>query len=606
MPDTLDLAHRSEIALGGIARTVDPDNDYLIWSEIFWANNPAYMQHNYYDLDLTQKNWEAMAQLRATCGSKEFLDIEQGMEKHLFSCLDKKDGLFYVKYNPKQPWNYEGGYTNYPGVPIKKIDFAAIIPNEFMLYAMVIRNGLGVTPCEDKIRAMVRGLIDIAIIKDDYAYYPDGGKGAIPYARSRSGWPDTNEPTIHGEGPEDGLKAMCIHRVMRSMSLWASQSGDEQALEFAGRLVKFEMKRHFWGNLADPKNVSSADQAHFSRHFGHYLHVLKAMLEYGLAARDSRVLDFVRSGYDYVRTYGISRIGQFSYTDMQNRSLLNPVIFNEVGCILGDMIDFGIKLSRAGLGNYWEDVDRLIRNHMAEAQFLRKDLLERMAQNRPKIELPDNFAPGRICTDNVHERMVGLYNNDMMPTHAGPARYLQCCTGTAGRALSRTWESILENQGDQVQVNLFLNRASMWLDIDSYLPYEGKVVMRNKTAKRISVRIPAWVNRRELRARVNGTDRCLSPFVGGAYQVFDDMKPGDTLQLDFPMAEETVHLIAQSEKDKYTDYKIAFRGNTVVDIGPRNESPDVYPIYLRDHMKTAKKAPMKTKTRFVSNKIIKW
>jgi len=151
-----------------------------------------------------------------------------------------------------------------------------------------------------------------------------------------------------------------------------------------------------------------------------------------------------------------------------------------------------------------------------------------------------------------------------------------------------------------------LNRASQWLDIDSYLPYEGKVIIRNKTAKRISVRIPGWVNRGKLRARVNGTERRLSAFVGGAYQVFDGMKPGDVLQIDFPMVEETIHQMVLSEKDKYTDYKITFRGNTVVDISPRNESPGVYPIYLRDHMKTGKKAPMKTKTRFAPDKTFRW
>ncbi|RKZ70884.1 MAG: hypothetical protein DRQ57_19370, partial [Gammaproteobacteria bacterium] len=60
------------------------------------------------------------------------------------------------------------------------------------------------------------------------------------------------------------------------------------------------------------------------------------------------------------------------------------------------------------------------------------------------------------------------------------------------------------------------------------------------------------------------------------------------------------------DKKEYTTYEIAFRGNTVVDISPRNESPNVYPIYLRDHMKKDK-APMKTKTRFVSDKtILNW
>ena len=38
----------------------------------------------------------------------------------------------------------------------------------------------------------------------------------------------------------------------------------------------------------------------------------------------------------------------------------------------------------------------------------------------------------------------------------------------------------------QAIVNLLLNRASPWLDIDSYLPYDGHVKVQNKTAKSVA------------------------------------------------------------------------------------------------------------------------
>ena len=49
-------------------------------------------------------------------------------------------------------------------------------------------------------------------------------------------------------------------------------------------------------------------------------------------------------------------------------------------------------------------------------------------------------------------------------------------------------------------MNLLLNRASPWLDVDSYLPYEGKMVIRNKTCERVSIRIPSWVDRSNWRS----------------------------------------------------------------------------------------------------------
>ena len=596
VPDTLDLAHRAELALRGIAGLTDSNNGYQQWHIINWASNPPNLIHHYCEMDCTTKQWDAMAQLRAVCGSKEFMDIEEGMGKTIMSFLDKDDGLYYAKYDPKCPWVYDNVYTNFPDTPLEKQDLALAPASGLVLYSMIVRNDLGVTKCEKQIRAMVRGLDDLAIKKDDYAYFPDGGPGVIPCSRPRSGWKDTTE-RLPGDvsGVEEGVLFEKL-RAIRGLSMWAERTGDEQALELAGKMVRYVMKPQHWGNAADPPHVVGAEQGHCDRHFAAFTHILRCVFEYGLVTGDSRIYDFVRSNYEYIRSHGISRIGQVSYR-------ANLPFMDEAPCFLDDLISIPIKMSRAGIGDYWDDVDRIIRNHLVESQLIRRDLMERVVQNKPKEKIRKG-RPGEICTDNVLDRMLGNFAGSLMPTYLVPRLFIGCCIGNGGRGLAHAWEGILEGQGDQVQVNLLLNRASKWADVDSYLPYEGKVVIRNKTAKHVSVRIPAWVDRSKLKAGVNGTDRSLSWV--GAYVVFDGMKPGDKLQLDFPIKEETVKLTAQTKVGEFTTYTITFRGNTVVDISPRNESPGVYPIYLRDHMKTAKKAPMKTKIRFAPDKTFRW
>lgn len=59
-------------------------------------------------------------------------------------------------------------------------------------------------------------------------------------------------------------------------------------------------------------------------------------------------------------------------------------------------------------------------------------------------------------------------------------------------------------------MNLLLNRASGWLGIDSFLPYERKVVIHNKTAKSIAVRIPRWADKKALASRSSGRE--VTPF----------------------------------------------------------------------------------------------
>ncbi len=593
VPDTLDLAHRAELAMHGIAGAVDPDDDYLMWFRIHWNTSPPYMEHaGAADMECTPKVYDAMTLLRQICGSREYLDTEHGMETALLSWLNKDDGLYDLAYSPKRPWHME----YYPGAQTKKEDYACPVSSGIMLTALVLRNELGLTPCEDQIRALVRGLDKAAIKKDDYAYYPVGGETAHNFSFPRSsGWEDTSEAANDHEGGEGAVTFYQSYQI-RGLAMWAARSGDKQALELAGKLVRYAMKPRFWENSADPIHVVGGEQGHVNSHFHARMAVLRGLLEYGIVAKDTHVCDFVRSSYEYMRSYGINRIGYIP-------SCFLEALWME-GCMLGDFLALTVKMSRAGIGDYWDDADRIIRNHLAEAQYTRPDLLEKIARNNPQ-PLPE-VHPGQICTENVHERMLGVFASHLMPTHVESQPVIQCCTGNATRGIAYAWDGILDAQGDEARVNLLLNRASKWLDIDSYLPYEGKVVIHNKTARQISVRIPAWVDRSNLQAQVNGTSRNLSWV--GTYVVFDNMKPGDKLQLDFPVTEETVHLTALTDKDKkeYTTYKIVFRGNTVVDISPRNESPDVYPMYLREHMKNDK-APMKTKTRFVSDKtILNW
>ncbi len=599
VPDTLDLAYRAELAMHGIAGTTDPDNDYLMWFVLNWHCNPPHMRHSGgADVECTPKFYDALTMLRQICGSRDYIDTEQGMEKTLLSFLNKDDGLYDSKYSPEQrPWHME----YYPGVKTKPEDYAILVTSGIMLLALMMRDELDLTSCEDQIKALVSGMEKAVITKDDYAYFPEGG-GGHPFAFPRStGWGSTVEAESEHEGGEESVVFYQGYQ-MRGLAMWAARSGDKQALELAGKLARYVMKSKFWNNSDDPSHIVGGEQGHVDSHFHARAGELRGLLEYGIVANDTRACDFVRSSYEYMRTYGISRIGFMPCLAAGGRDKHEWM----EGCMLGDLLALTIKMSRAGIGDYWDDADRIIRNQLVEAQFTRSDLLDMVSQHADKSE-PEGY-PNQICTENVHERMLGTFASLLMPTSVS-GFVMQCCTGNATRGLAYAWDGILNGCGDEVQVNLLLNRASAWLDIDSYLPYEGKVVLHNKTAWQISVRIPAWVNRKELQAQVNGTGCDLS--WTGAYLTFSDMKPGDTLQLDFPVTEETVHLTALTDTDKesekpYTTYEIVFRGNTVVDISPRKESPDVYPIYLRDHMKKDK-APMKTKTRFVSEQpVFNW
>jgi len=200
--------------------------------------------------------------------------------------------------------------------------------------------------------------------------------------------------------------------------------------------------------------------------------------------------------------------------------------------------------------------------------------------------------------------MVGIFasNSDVAYTKYN---LMQCCTCNAVRGIFYAWEAITRFDGENTVVNLLLNRASAWLDIDSYLPYEGRVVLRNKTARSVSVRLPSYVNIREITCTLNG--KAVRPRYIRRYLTVGDLTPGDFIELRFPLVAHDYTFTAYARTQYEKQYSFTMKANTVLDIGPREPDPAaaVYPYYLRDHMKTDK-APIHTVTRRVSPIIPGW
>ncbi len=606
VPDTLDLAERARLAINGLTSTLDPEQDYFQWFFVWMNRQPPRMQHNAGDFNCSPKYAESIPLMRVMSGSRQNIDADQNMLEYLVNrAISAEDGLHYVLYNEKRPWhsNWHGGHFGE-----KKEDVANVFGNGRMLLSMLIRDQLDDKyPWEKRIRAMIDGLDRIAVHKDDYAYYPPRGGFGEAGAYPRTGWLNTDEPESDKDGPE-GITSVYGH-VLRAAALWAERSGDKDALRLARELKTLVIKPQFWGGLAKHKNIEDRELGHIDFHAHARAIGLRGILEYGIVAKDTYASDFVRSGYEYIRTLGIPQMGWFS--------LAGGIVTME-GCTLGDLIAIAIKLSDGGLGDYWDDVDRIVRNSLAESQFIDRERLARTIEEQPQERLQvgtdilgkpsfqgQKVDPGAVpedasySYDDVLDRSIGLFTGILGPVSFPNVFSCGCCSGNATQGLYYAWEGITRRQGEDAQINLLLNRAAPWLDIESYLPYEGKVVVRNKTAKRVSIRIPAWVDRSKLTCMVDGETRKLS--WAGSYLVVDRVKGKSVIELNFPVAEQTIKRTAFG-----TQYTIHMRGNTVVDVAPRDTSPTTYKMYLRNHLKAGRKAPMQEVTLFVSSTIPKW
>lgn len=611
VPDTLDLAERAKLAINGLGGTID--SHYNMYFYVNYCSKKPYMSHHAADTTCDAKYMESFPMMRIMCGSDQYADIEAGQRADLVSRI--QDGLYWNFVDPARPWR--SSYNpEYDGIK-KDEDVASLTGVGRMLRALLTCREVDGDPIWDKyIRELVSGMKKIAVYKNDYSYYPDGGFGE-PFSYPRSGWLRTDEAKSETEGGEGSVVCGQGHQI-QALARWYAMSGDDSALDLAGRLTRYCMLPKFWGGIPDPDKsnrkvahnfpnrlpdpacVAGSEQGHWYTH-GHARAIaLRGMLEYAMAANDWRVIEFIRRAYEYTLTLGIPRTGWIScYPTMSNHM---------EGCFLGDMVAFGIRLSDAGIGDYWDDVDAIVRNQLVEGQLINARLLENVAsiftekgKSVCEGQSPGIPYPNQEVDENVIERTLGNFAAQSTPTSIPKPWVMQCCTGNGTQGLYYAWEAIVRQNGDTAQVNLLLNRASKHLDIDSYLPYEGKVSIHNKDLRSISVRIPSWIAKKEIRSNINGI-QCPGRWVG-RYLVFDSLIPRDKVNIEFPIKETVSKYTAVSGTDDEQTYTCTFRGSTLVDISPRDESPSSYVLYQRDHMRKDK-TPFKKTARFVSEKLI--
>ena len=122
-------------------------------------------------------------------------------------------------------------------------------------------------------------------------------------------------------------------------------------------------------------------------------------------------------------------------------------------------------------------------------------------------------------------------------------------------------------------MNLLLNRASPWADVDCHIPYVGQVDVRIKEPHNLAVRVPEWVTPAQVTCRVGEQLRDLG--WDGRYALIGHVQPGNLTTLTFPLEERSDRVYF--EKDPYI---LVRRGNEVVFIDPPG---GVAPLYRRDH-----------------------
>ena len=581
VPDTLDLTDNALYAINAYTRMIDPAQDYRFMGNANFVRKPPLLITGG-GLECTAKQLESLVLMRVMTGSMYNAAIDNkfmGSMTHLTA----KDGFFYSPYT-KAAWNpgYIGGAP--PGqdiVSATQQPFTSIWEEERQVIALSMWFQQSGNPLwQELIERKIKRLSELAVWRDDYCYF------------ARRFYVLGDKGPVEGPQPEGQWALFDTMFGVHGLSLYYRLTGHEPALKLAAGLVNRTMQ--------DPMAFGK-DGRWMTHHFHTNTGSLIGILDYALTINDTDLVAFAKNSYEFGKAAGEPLVGYYAehipgHADTDGFELANRHTTCET-CEVADMLVLGVKLSRAGAGDYWEDVDRCIRNQFVENQITRPDWAERFAADSEVSPYRKLNGPLQLWEEeqDAVERALGSWAGWALANDAHPQCLMQCCAGNAGRSMYYAWDSIVTRTGNEVQVNLHLNRASKWLDVDSHLPYKGKVVLKIKDAPLVAVRIPAWTERDQVTCQVNGEKRNL--LWAENYIRVEGLTQGDEITVEFPMREFTVF----KEIGERT-YKLTIKGNTVINIDPEGT---IYPLYQREHYRN-NEAPRKKVTRFVPADTINW
>lgn len=513
VPDTIDLQERARLAINALTRCTNPEADYDVYFSGRLDQNPPvlFRQMRFYG-----KFHEALTMMRMVTGERTNEHVDQIWRDRFLGWL--------VGTNPL----------------LRTIDLG----RELAWLSLICR--IEEDPCLEKLgEDAVWRLLGAVKQQNNYCYYPND-QGVMP-----TGW----EATYDGWTLQGVTQFFLATGYEPARDLAAGLANylknDAQIFDGAGRFLA----RH-------PSDNGPA------LHFHHNGNTMLAISEYAAATGDEEFAVFARQGYEYARSTGNPLVGFFP--EYINDWPDNRTYVDCETCCTADMIIMALMLIACGQGDYWDDVDRYVRNQLIEMQITNGEWIEEIAIKQPPGSVDEDET-----ADHVSERVVGSFAgwataNDFIPDLDSPF-ISGCCTGNGSRALYYVWEKMVSFKDGVFTLNLLLNRPSPWADVNSYIPYKGQVDVMMKADCPVEIRIPEWVRQEGVACTVNGSPRELT--FRGRYAWVGWAERDNLVTLTFPISERTVETIIGDRS-----CKLIIKGNDVVSIEP---SGIWYPFYQR-------------------------
>lgn len=311
----------------------------------------------------------------------------------------------------------------------------------------------------------------------------------------------------------------------------------------------------------------------FKGHVHIHTHAVWGVAHLGALLKEPRYLEWARKAYDFVVANGTDYGWYPEFIPQVPQRQLTEI------CVVGDMTSIAAWLARGGRPEYWDHVERTVRNEIRRSQFSLTPafvkLFREVHKDQPQAAIDNALAElrkleGGFVAQASFDDWVGYPHSLGKPGRQGGIHMMGCCPPEGMRALWEAWNGVVETTAEGVRVNLCLTRDHPAARVKAYRPECGRLDVTAKRSGEYLLRAPSWAAREAVQVRRNGT-AVQAAWAGptNAYIRLRDVRPGDQLTITWPVSKFTQTFTPTSVPGRTDTLTVRWVGNEVVAVEPR-------------------------------------
>ncbi len=534
----IDLKRHLALGVEFIINNLDERQNYLPFFHNELVQQPTCVRHGPFDSPhVVGRFLDALGCCSRIIDLPDETGIYDALAQQLYDSLEgHESGL---------PWNCPT-----PWQP----DVAAMHNcREVVLGLLALWNWRADRRAEPALRRLCRSILGAV---GDSARFPAGSLGA-------DGWTNAFSGILAPPPATTG-------RLIRPLVQYYRQSADEVALELARRFAA--------DNLATAFDADGSIAEAAGTHMHSITGTITGLIDYGFQVGDESIIEGARRAYDvgmrpFRSSYGW--VKEFIWAPwlaepLQAAGYAGFDINRGEANNTGDLIEAALLLGQAGYAGYYEDADRMLRNHLLASQVVDTAWVREAEGYEDDDETRYGNVARRARGGFCFGGTKGLisYPEEAYQVNAD-------LVGGALQAICESWEAIADVEDNAVRVDLLFSKEDSAFSLTCPPPGPEPITLRLHQTASLHLRIPSWAQPAAVALQINdGPKSSAADAIRDGYLRLSSLAADTVVRVWLPSRRETVAEVVGGER-----CEIDWHNDTVVGISPPAR---FQPLYGRD------------------------